>query len=240
MDCNYEACIIKHTLEMSKDRLEKAVNGDYARLLNAAIIKLSQNLDALVVRCTKCKNTKKIIDILDIDNTPGRHSMFFYYGKEHLLVCLAKYLKDGIEKNEFCPVFLQPDWYQSLCQYLEQNNFPLQNVQYYPVNEMLTSFLRGGSQGFKQQVLELSQWTKDAGYSGIRMIGQCSYAIRLSSKSDFLKFEKAINDAFSGIAIAGLCVYDFYDFINTSTYIEDEIFNDSYATHTNMLAYKKA
>lgn len=234
MKCEHKQCKISYALETVKNQLEEAITSNFSNLLISDIIKLSQNLDDLIVRCVKCKTTNKIIDILDVNNIAGRHSMFFYYGKEHLLVCLAQYLKQGIERNEFCPVFMQPDWYQSLIKYFEHIELPGKNIQHYPINEMLESFMDGGEAAFREKAVSLSKWAKEEGFTGIRMIGQCSYAIKLSCKSDFLQFEKAINDAFFGTTVAGLCVYDFNDFINTSMYIDDEIMNDSFKTHTNI------
>lgn len=233
MSCEYKSCKINETLNKVKYQLEEAISNNFSNFLITDVIKISKSIDDLVERCMNCKATKSL-DVLDIHNIAGRHSMFFYYSKEHLLVCLAQYLKSGIEKNEFCPVFLQSDWYQSLVEYFERINLPSRNIQHYPVNEMLESFTNGGSSGFREKVLELTKWAKDEGFTGIRMIGQCSYAIELSSKKEFLKFEKAINDAFSGTAVGGLCVYDFNDFINTAKYIDDEILYDSFKTHTNI------
>lgn len=63
---------------------------------------------------------------------------------------------------------------------------------------MLESFINGGSTAFREKVVEMDKWAEDEGFSGIRMIGQCSYAIKSSSKSHFLKFEKTHNASFSG------------------------------------------
>lgn len=233
MSCEYKNCKINENLNKVKYQLEEAILNNFSNFLISDVIKISKSIDHLVGRCMNCKETKNM-DVLDIHNIAGRHSMFFYYSKEHLLVCLAQYLKSGIEKNEFCPIFLQPDWYQSLFEYFKQINLPSRNIQHYPVNDMLESFTNGGASGFREKVLELTKWAKDEGFTGIRMIGQCSYAIELTSKKEFLKFEKAINDAFCGTAVGGLCVYDFNDFINTSKYIDDEILYDSFKTHTNI------
>jgi hypothetical protein len=233
MDCGYENCKINDALNKVKHQLQEAISDNFSNYLISDIVKISKSMDDLIERCMSCKTNNRL-DALDIHNIAGRHSMFFYYSKEHLLVCLAQYLKTGIDKNEFCPVFLQPDWYQSLFKYFRQINLPSRNIQHYPVNEMLESFTRGGASGFREKVMELTEWTKEEGFTGIRMIGQCSYAIALSSKKEFLKFEKAINDAFCGTSVGGLCVYDFNDFINTSQYIDDEILYDSFKTHTNM------
>lgn len=224
--------MIRENLENSRYKLEEMVSLDSSNFLSNDVIKLSQTLDELLIKCMQCRKTNNIIDILDVDNIAGKHSMFFYYGKEHLLVCLAKYLKQGIDKNEFCPIFIRPDWFQALFSYLSHVILPGRNVIHYPMNDMLESFMNGGSIGFREKVLEMEKWAKGEGFNGIRMVGQCSYAIELSSKSNFLKFEKATNDAFSGTKVSGLCIYDFYDFINTSKYIEDDILCDSFKTHT--------
>lgn len=233
MNCKHKNCKINDTLNKVKCQLEEAISNSFSDFLITDVIKISKSMDNLIERCVSCREASAL-DVLDIHNIAGRHSMFFYYSKEHLLVCLAQYLKKGIEKNEFCPVFLQPDWYKELFEYFKKINLPTKNIQHYPVNEMLESFTNAGSAGFKEKALELTKWAKDEGFTGIRMIGQTCYAIDLSSKKEFLKFEKAINDAFSGTSIGGLCVYDFNDFINTSKYIDDEVLCDSFKTHTNI------
>ena len=234
MNCQHELCAIRHNLEMNRRKLEELISSNPSNLLSNNVIKVSQNLDELLVRCMQCKTIHNIIDILDVNSVAGRHSMFFYYGKEHLLVCLAKYIKQGIDKNEFCPIFIQPDWFQSLDSYLSHINRLSRNIVHYPMNLMLESFMNGGYTAFRKKVLELEKWAEDEGFSGIRLMAQCSYAIELTSKSDFLKFEKVTNDAFSGTKVSALCTYDFYEFINTSKYIDDDIVCDSFKTHTNL------
>jgi len=234
MNCKYKLCTIRDNLEINKLRLKEMISHDVSNLLNSDVIKLSQNIDALLVKCMQCKTTRNIIDILDVNNITGKHSMFFYYGKEHLLVCLIKYITQGIEKNEYCPVFIQPDWFESLLGYLSHINSPSRNIIHYTKNAMIESFLNGGSTAFREKILEMEKWSEAEGFSGIRMIGQCSYGIQLSSKSIFLEAEKAASDCFNGTKVGALCLYDFYDYIHTSKYIEDDIVCESFKTHTNL------
>ncbi|WP_010248482.1 MEDS domain-containing protein [Acetivibrio cellulolyticus] len=234
-NCIQEFCRIRDNMESIRSSLEQDLAKDFSNLLERNVIKHSQSLDCLLFKCMKCSSASKIINILDIRSKAGKHSMFFYYCKTHLLVSLMQYIEQGIGKNELCYVFLQPDWYELLLEYLIKNNIPTRYVRYFSVDKVMKVFGNENFHIFRNEVLEIQSMTEEEGFSSVRLIGQCSYAISLTCKLDFLKFDRTVSDAIKGTNVSGVCLYDYYDYINESTFIEEDIIEESVNLHSNVI-----
>lgn len=234
MKCKYTDCLIKKKIDGIREVLESFVfSGE--ELQAGKVLKLSQTLDKLIVRCLKCNMTYTSSGNLDISDTLGKHSMFFYYGREHLFVNLAAYVKKSVENNEKCYLFIYPEWFAEFMEYLKKRMISTDNVEYFLVKEMIELLKSQGAGKLKEYVATVAEETTKSGFNGIRMIGQTAYAIELYSKADFLHFETVLSEAYAGSKASALCLYDFDDYIHTSKYMSDDVIEEAFETHSHVM-----
>lgn len=232
MNCTKQNCIILNKIGEKRFELNKLVN---LGMLNDKVIKLSEDLDKLILRCIKCRLAIKLDNIIDIDCSNGNHNMFLYNKESHLIVNLYRYLFAGIKNKEMCFLFIEPYLYKNLIEYVKNLNVNIDYIQYYPVDKLIEMNKKHGKEFFKKHMKRITKQIIKDGYSGIRIVGQPSYAVQLTSKDDFLRFESILTEVFKDINIPLLCIYDFYDYTSTNKYIDDEIMIDSFKTHEYLM-----
>lgn len=173
------------------------------------------------------------INLDNLKNTYGKHSVFYYYGYEHLMVSLYYYIKAGINNNELIYFTMFPDLYQKIIADFKINNLPIKDLILRSEEEMIIQCKHKSTAHIK---LLINNYITDAikkGYSGIRFIGQPSYAIKNTSRIEFLKIERVISSILKNISASLLCIYDYYDYLHSQNYINKMVIHESYNTHTH-------
>lgn len=94
---------------------------------------------------------------------------------------------------------------------------------------------QNGIDGVRQLLSTLLKEVESEKYRGARLIGQPSFAIGENSKEDFLLLEKVLTEVSIGMNASGLCLYDAFDYIHNREFIDEEIMEDSFETHTHLL-----
>lgn len=92
-----------------------------------------------------------------------------------------------------------------------------------------------GSTELRKMLEVVSEEIATRGFNGVRMIGQPSYAIKLTSEEDFLSFEAELSKSFKDLTASALCLYDFYDYTNGGKVINEKVIRNSFETHTNIV-----
>lgn len=228
-------CALKNDIEKMKLTLDELIYEREADFLDPEIVKLSVNIDRYVNQCIRCneminKNYSRISDI------KGCHLSFYYYGQAHLVMNMCNYIIRGLKAGEVVYVSMEKPYLENLKKMLLRTGIEDSAVLFYPVEELIMLNSAEGAKALRDKILEFGNSAIQNGYSGVRWIGQPSYAIGKTSKADFLKFEDSLNYALKDSVVSILCIYDVYDYMNGGRVIDEDIINGSFSTHTHLLS----
>lgn len=230
-----EACYnLENQIELARQKLNKVITEKNQNLLDQEVIKLSEELDELIVKFQYIKSVQDIC-LMNLKNIMGTHSTFYYYGKGHLFANMIKYIKVGADNNEVIYISMQPELYEGLKTYL--NNLGIQDkyLKFQSVKQLIDSNSSGGVKSLKEKIGILVEKEIERGYNGIRWIGQPTYAIEETSKKDFLNWETNLSEGLRNTKASLICIYDYYDYINNKEIIDEEVIKKSINTHSHIL-----
>lgn len=231
--CN--ACNIRTNIEKYRLKLNDMILEKKNKLLDKEIINLSQFLDVLVNKCIFCnKNLNNNLQ-LDLKNIFETHSTFYYYGYEHLFSSMFFYITEGLNNNELIYISMEENLFNELIDFLKINNVPDNHIKFRPVKELIESYLHGGLNGLNEKFKDVCLENKLKEYSGIRWIGQPTYAIKSTSQENFLDWEANLSEALKDTTASLICIYDAYDYMNKSEFINEKVIEQSLNTHSYIL-----
>jgi hypothetical protein len=210
--------------------LEKTQN-----LLNEEIINLSQSLDILVYKCIFCNKNLNDIFKLNLRNIFGTHSCFYYYGYQHLFNSMYFYITEGINNNELIYIFMEENIYDKLIVFLKINNVSVEHIKFRHVKDLIESNTQGRLTQLKEKINNVCLENEVKEYNGIRWIGQSTYAIQTTSQESFLDWETNLSEALKNTNASLLCIYDTYDYMNKSEFINETVIKQSLTTHSYIL-----
>lgn len=171
---------------------------------------------------------------LHLNNVMGIHSCFYYCGAAHLLVNMFAYIAAGIKNNEKIYISMEEYLFVRLTDCFKKKDVN-EFLNFKSVKELINNHKSSGLTGLKEELhYHVTKSTKE-GFNGIRWIGQSIFAIQETSKQDFLNCEKHLTEAVKGTKSSLVCNYDFFDYVNTKEYIDDEVFEGSKNTHSHKL-----
>lgn len=201
------------------------------------MIKLSQSLDDLIYRCVFCEKELKLLsDVsLSLKNIFGTHSSFYYYGKEHLFINMLFYITEGIKNNEIIYISMQENLYDQLIEFLRRYEIDIEQINFRPVKELIITNKQGGLTALKEKINKISVEDAVQNYTGVRWIGQPTYAIKTTAQEDFLNWEIHLSKSLKNKNISLLCIYDAYDYMHEGKFINEEVIRKSINTHDYML-----
>lgn len=230
-----DTCTLRNNIEGHRVMLNDLLVQKNNKLLDKEIISQSQVLDVLIYKCIFCN--KNLGDILkfNLKNIFGTHTSFYYYGHQHLFSSMYFYIIEGINNKELIYISMEQDLYNKLLFFLEINNVPLEHIKYKNVRELIMCNRQGGVPKLKEVLLNNCLECEVEKYSGIRWIGQPTFAIQTTSQNDFLHFETSLSEALNNTNASLLCIYDAYDYMNKSEYINETVIKQSLNTHSYVL-----
>lgn len=165
-------------------------------------------------------------------NIFGCHSSFYYFGIEHLLVNMYTYINNGINRKELICLCMKDTVYDKV---LETLGTKYKHIQLCEMDKIINIHKCLGLERARNNLLEYEKKAKDEGYTGIRFIIQPDHLIFKTSEKDFLSFEKDINHIVLGVNASFMCIYDFEDYITNKLFINNNVIEESYKTHTHRL-----
>lgn len=172
------------------------------------------------------------------NNIFGSHSVFYYYSKEHLFINLLRYIKNGLENNELVYLLIDKNSFQDFTRFLKKFNMPTDNVHLLPIEKFNCSESNLNTNLAYKKLKQSLQLSMTNGFSGIRLIEDCSHVINTTSKNFFIDLEKNINTMVKLNNISVLCTYDVYDYIQDSSdehLISKDILYNSFHSHSHIL-----
>ncbi|WP_291645123.1 MEDS domain-containing protein [Clostridium sp.] len=225
--CNLQDNIEKYRVMLNILILEKKQN-----LLDEEIINLSQSLDILVYKCIFCNENLNDIFKLNLKNIIGTHSSFYYYGYQHLFNSMYFYITEGINNNELIYISMEKNFYNKLIVFLKLNNVSVEHIKFRSLKKLIESNTQGGLTQLKEEINNVCSGNEVKEYNGIRWIGQPTYAIQTTSQESFLDCETNLSEALKNTIASLLCIYDTYDYMNKSEFINETVIKQSLTTHS--------
>lgn len=215
--CN--KCNLNANLEKYRQVLDNLIIDKNYNLLDEKVISLSQFLDDLVHECTFCSKSLNKFSKLNLNNVFGTHLSFYYYGFQHLFAGIYFYITRGINNNELIYVSMQENLYDKLIDVLRINNVDTEHVKFRPVKELIMSNRDGGLLQLKEKIRNICLEDEAKEYSGVRWIGQPTYAIKTTSQKDFWDWEINLSEALKNTNVSLICIYDAYDYMHEGRFI---------------------
>ncbi|MDV3428908.1 MAG: MEDS domain-containing protein [Bacillota bacterium] len=231
--CN--KCNLNSEIENQRLMLNNLISKKGCNLLDKEIVTLSQTLDNLVYKCVLCDKNLVDLNKINLKNIFGTHSTLYYYGKQHLFVNMYFYITEGIKNNEIVYISMQESLYEKLMSFLESYGILTENIKFRPVKELILSNKEGGLTKLKEKVNNVLSEDDTKKYSGIRWIGQPSYAIKTTSEKDFLDWEINLSEAMKNTKASLICIYDAFDCMHKGIFINGNVMDKSLNTHSHIL-----
>lgn len=228
-------CKINYRIEEYKERLSNSINEKEQNLLDDEVIYLSQFLDKFVYKCVSCDRNIQQLSKLNLKNVFGTHTTLYYYGEQHLFINLYFYINEGIKNNELIYISMEENLYNELLDFLKINKVSIENIKFKSVKELILGNKKGGLTGLNEAVTSILENSNIEKYTGLRWIGQPSYAIEGTSQKDFLDMEVNLNEFIKNMNAGLLCVYDTYDYIHKGKVINETVIQESLHTHSFVL-----
>lgn len=222
-------------IEQKRHILNQYMFIENVHLFDEKVVTQSQILDELILECTKCKERTAMIRSIKLDCIWGTHPSMYYYGLEHLIANLYPYIKKGIDKRELIHISMEHHTYIKLLETLKANNLPTEQIEFISVKKLILSYKNGGVNQLKETLENFINNALKRGFTGIRWIGQPTFAVQETSKEDFLNWEKGLTEALKNTKSSLLCIYDAYDYTHKQKFIDDQMLKESFDTHSHIL-----
>jgi len=166
-----------------------------------------------------------------MSNCCGKNICFYYYGEDHLVINLYKYIKQQIENNNYVYLYVDEDIYKLLTNNLDSNerlmieNIKMSSILISSYNEninstMISKFLRD----LKGKASNSGFWGGDFIIDGAKILNNTCNTI-------FEEFIKSLSNICEEEHINILTCYDFLDYVNRGKIITEEIMRSSYKYH---------
>jgi hypothetical protein len=168
-----------------------------------------------------------------IFNTFGFHSIFFYYGKAHLIVNLDQYIKTGIERNEYIYLCIGNELFKSIIEYFGEEE--RKQIEVFSLENTVNRIERSGKQNITNILSGFQKNALENGYSGARVVWDAGFLINKLSRSTFINIEKITSDIIAELKVSLMCIYDFDNYVNLKTIINKKLIEETYKTYNYRL-----
>lgn len=166
-----------------------------------------------------------------MNNYCGKNICFYYYGEDHLVINLYRYIKQQIENNNYVYLCVDEEIYKLLISNLDANertmieNINIGNTLMSSYDEtinsnMILKFLRE----LRIKALNVGFWGADFILDGAKILNSTCNII-------FQEFAGVLSKICEVEHINILTCYDFLDYVNRGKTITEDIMRASYKYH---------
>lgn len=156
-----------------------------------------------------------------ITNFYGKNICFYYYGEDHLVINLYKYIKKSIENNNFVYMYINNETFNMVYNNLTNNEKQMIGLitikDFTPMDNKTIEILK--DKALKQ------------GFFGIAMIIDAAKVIRETTPLVFEKTVKSEKRVCEKYRVNIMTCYDFIDYVGRGRYINDDVMKMSYLYH---------
>lgn len=166
-------------------------------------------------------------------NKSGKHISFYYYGQDHMVLNLYKFIKASLESNNFIYLYIDKSTYELLLSTLDDierqmiDRFNIENIIIYDKENSFDAL---------EECLSIYKNKKiKEGYNGIKFIFDAKLIIENTNKNLFKYFLSSCMKTCNSTFIDILTLYDFGEYMAKNKVINDEIIKLSYIDHSHRL-----
>lgn len=163
-------------------------------------------------------------------NKLGKNIAFYYYGDDHMVINIYKYIKGCIKDNVYVYLNIEDRLYNLLYKFLDDTeklmicNGTMENIVLNSDFEIVKEFLAR----YRDNKIE-------SGFSDVRFIIDVKGIINSNSKLLFKDFSNYLYDICLNNNMIALLLYDFGDYMNNGKIIDKDIIKLSYINHTHRM-----
>lgn len=169
---------------------------------------------------------------MDNVNAFGCHSVFFYYGKAHLIVNLYHYIVNGISDNEFTYLYLEPSILNEIRNRLSESEFKKVGIL---TCDTLLRAVENGHKDLQNIIGHHSSAAINKGFRGARFFIQIGQFLN-DLGDNLFQVERAITDSVQGFKASVVCAYDSESYITGKIPLDYDILRNILKTHTHRLS----
>jgi hypothetical protein len=166
-----------------------------------------------------------------MNNYCSKNICFYYYGEDHLVINLYRYIKQQIESNNYVYIYVDEETYKLLINNLDVNerrmieNINMSNILMSSYNETINSNM------ISKFIRELKNKASNSGFWGTHFILDGARILNSTCNTIFQEFIKSLSGICEEEHMDILMCYDFLDYINRGKTITENIMKSSYKYH---------
>lgn len=168
---------------------------------------------------------------MNLSNIFGTHSVFYFYGVEHLAINMYTYITEGMKNNEQVCISMAPHMYDRMMEIIHLTK----DFDHTIVQRLIDAFRVGGESVLRETVTKVATEARESGYSGIRCIWQPAVVMPETSLIDWRCWEESLTAALVGTRCSILCLVDMMDLIAKPLRSEEERIRGTLQVHPYIL-----
>lgn len=164
-----------------------------------------------------------------MENYCNKNICFYYYGEDHLVLNLYKYIKGEIEDNNYVFLFCDDNIYNLLTMSLNSNEKSM--VGKIEIDKIILKEIFKKNSINYDHIEKIKTSVLDKGFWGINIIMDLSYLIKSIGEANVLEYIKNLSNICHKDKVNFLTCYDFSDYLSRGKIISEYIIKSSYIYH---------
>ena len=166
-----------------------------------------------------------------MNNRSNKNISFYYYGQDHFILNVYKFIKSQIEKNNYVFLHCDDNLYNMLIRNLDSNEKNM--VGRISLDKIIMNpfFSMTNYKGEDNPLKEIKEFIYEGGFWGGNLIIDASCLIDSVGASSFLECIGNLSFICKENNFNALTCYDFSDYINRNKRINEDIIKASYSFH---------
>ena len=160
----------------------------------------------------------------------GKNICFYYYGVDHLVVNLYKYIKQNLENNICIYLYINKSVYDMLMNNLDENEKKM--IYLVNIEKEILNVGTSCKDSVETNIKKIKKKALDNGYWGMSLIVDASKILSNTCNSMYEEFLMTLSKTCSNEKMNILTCYDFIDYMERGKYINENIMKLSYEFHT--------
>ena len=160
----------------------------------------------------------------------GKNICFYYYGVDHLVVNLYKYIKQNLENNICIYLYINKSVYDMLLNNLDENEKKM--IYLVNIEKEILNVGTSCKDSVETNIKKIKKKALDNGYWGMSLIVDASKILSNTCNSMYEEFLMTLSKTCSSEKMNILTCYDFIDYMERGKYINENIMKLSYEFHT--------
>ncbi|MDU1412593.1 MAG: MEDS domain-containing protein [Clostridium sp.] len=160
----------------------------------------------------------------------GKNICFYYYGVDHLVMNLYKYIKQNLENNICIYLYINKSVYDMLMNNLDENEKKM--IYLVNIEKEILNVGTSCKDSVETNIKKIKKKALDNGYWGMSLIVDASKILSNTCNSMYEEFLMTLSKICSNEKMNILTCYDFIDYMERGKYINENIMKLSYEFHT--------